>query len=276
VALNLDAEVRQAFTPAVEDTVDDLRDRALDLGHRCVVGEAELEVGHVLLTEAAPGALLGRDRLGFVPALADEVEERGCELVGTDRSGLAQQRWDERGLEIGGRLLFVLAVVRRLSLPPVEPIRRDQHQERGRSAAARSIKIVRGRCSIALCSFSWSSSKAAASAVSSATIRGKASPLRTRAPPVDARRLRGKTARSSTNWFGGTSTARSSARSGSRMTSPRTETGWPHTRHEGPLADPGSVSSAVNCCRVWSHWSPQTLRSTSTTSSKATARLLSR
>ena len=94
-------------------------------------------------------------------------------------------------------------------------------------------------------------------------MRDRAKPDRTCIPSVEANAVRGKSARSSTNWRGGTWTARSSARPSSIVTSPRTQTGCPQARSTGP----GPSIEAVSCRSPTSHSSPQTLRFTSTTSS---------
>ena len=184
---------------------------------------------------------------------------------------------DERGLELRGRLLLVLAVVCRLALAPVEPVRRAEHQRARAGARPRGVSRSCAEGGRARCGSSPGLPRRRPRRRSprprSAARRRPVAPLRRRSTSggsAGRRRAARRTGSAVRPRPGGAPGRRS------RMTSPRTETGWPHTRHEGPLAGPGRVSSAVSCCRVCSHWSPQTLRSTSTTSSKATATLLSR
>ena len=86
-------------------------------------------------------------------------------------------------------------------------------------------------------------------------------------PVVDVNAVRGMRVRSSTNCSAGTLTARSVARVPTISTSPRTHTGFPQARR----IFPGAVSMPTRRKSDCSHWSPQTFRLTSTTSSYATA-----
>ena len=85
------AEARQPLGPALEDRRDDSLDRLLERRDvRQAVTHGELEVGHVLVTEAAPRRPRGRhgNRLESPPA--DQVEERRRELVRARLAALAQ------------------------------------------------------------------------------------------------------------------------------------------------------------------------------------------
>src|SRR5207342_2923983 len=134
---------------ACEDRVDDGRDvllvgRQLDRRPR-----RELEVGDRLVLHAAPDALLGSDRGRLVVAAADQVEERRRELERADRAALAEKRWDERGLEVVGRLLLVLAVIRALALAAEDRVDdaedRERRPEREREQdQSGSPRVVRG------------------------------------------------------------------------------------------------------------------------------------
>ena len=66
--------------------------------------------------QAREGRLLGRNVLALVAAAADQIEERGGELVGAGVASLAGERRDERGRQIRGRLLLVTALVADLRL----------------------------------------------------------------------------------------------------------------------------------------------------------------
>ena len=94
------------------------------------------------LSQPAPDAALRRHALGLVAPATDQVEERRRELVRADPRPLRDERGHERGLQVGGRLLLVLAVVPDLELAPVAPVhevdereRRDQAEQAEQAAA---------------------------------------------------------------------------------------------------------------------------------------------
>ncbi len=137
----------------------------------------------------------------------------------------------------------------------------------GRSANAASTPSARSGWFFQSSMRSWSCWNASASASSSATIVSSPFPRATRMPAVEENARRGTSVRSSTNWRAGTDTARSVARRPASSTSPRTQTGFPQ-----PLRIlAGAFSAATRRASGSSHWSPQTFRFTSTTSSYATA-----
>ena len=88
------------------------------------------------MSEAAPDRALGGRRHGLVDASSDQVEERRRELVRAGLATFSEQRGDESGLGVGGRLLLVLAVVAGAELAAEEPEHRQDDQERrdGREA----------------------------------------------------------------------------------------------------------------------------------------------
>ena len=80
----------------------------------------------------------------LVVAAADQVEQRRGELVRADPRPLRDERGDERGLELGRRLLLVLAVVADVELAAVAPVheeheadRRDEREQREQRERAR-------------------------------------------------------------------------------------------------------------------------------------------
>ncbi len=82
------------------------------------------------LSQPAPDAALGRHALGLVAPAPDQVEERRGELVGADPRPLRDERRHERGLQLGGRLLLVLAVVPDVELAAVAPVHEVDERER--------------------------------------------------------------------------------------------------------------------------------------------------
>ena len=134
VRCDLLPEVREPFRAAADHAVHDGGDVLLVVGHRVGLPGRDLEVGHLLLAQAAPGRALGRHRLRGVDAAADQVEERGRELERPGLAALPQERRHERRLGVGRRLLLVLAVVARLRLAAEEPV-----DERARSRSAGTI-----------------------------------------------------------------------------------------------------------------------------------------
>jgi hypothetical protein len=126
-----------------------VRHGAFVAGELAVPTRAQLQVGHVLLSKAAPHAPLRGDRHRLVPPAANEVEERGGELEGPDRRALAQERRYQRRLELGGRLLLVLALVARPALPSEKPVRGgDDRQARkeggGQENQDRQRQVIEG------------------------------------------------------------------------------------------------------------------------------------
>ena len=127
-------EPRQPLGRPVENTRRPRRRRRVSHGVQvlCSAGR-ELEVGHALRPETTPDRPIGRRRLGFVDAPSNEVEERRRELVRPRLAALAKQRRHERRFGVGRRLLLVLPVVPRSSLPAQEPEHgRDDEQSRER------------------------------------------------------------------------------------------------------------------------------------------------
>ena len=168
------------------------------------------------------------------------------------------------GLGVGGRLLLVLAVVARPVLAPEEPVdgehdhqRRDQPEQRARRAGTAGDDAWRSS------TFAWSRSSSRRRAFSSPVIFARPCPDATVIPPVEAKAERGTSARSSTNWSAGTSSARS--RTGCRRAERRhgRTPGCPRRERPGPARSGSTVSLPSPVF----HSSPQTFRLTSTTSS---------
>ena len=178
--------------------------------------------------------LLRRDALGLVATAAGQVEEGRGELVRPDARTLRDERRHEGGVELGGRLLLVLAVVADLELAAVEAVDAVDERHRRHEPEERSRRSVRGRLSTASSIFSRSCSASWPTRPPRATILAKPLPLATRIPAVDVNAERGISARSSTHWFGGMSIARRTTMFPSILTSPRTWTGRPHARRITP------------------------------------------
>src|SRR6188508_2259788 len=133
VGLDALAELAQPVLAAREHRVDHLGYGRLEPRQRNArVPESELEVRDVLVAQAAPELALGRDRRRLVATAADQVEQRGRELVRARLRLLRDERWDKSGLGLGRRRLLVLAVVARRPLTPVEPPHASDEQERRR------------------------------------------------------------------------------------------------------------------------------------------------
>ncbi len=131
VVADLVAELGQGQGTLAQDPAEDLHDRALDgTGGPGGVSQADLQVGDLLAAQAGPGAPLHRHRLGDQGAPADQIEHRGNEVLGADPA-LPQQSPDQRRGMVGGRLLFVLAIVGDLRLPTVAAVD-HRHRDRGR------------------------------------------------------------------------------------------------------------------------------------------------
>ena len=98
-------------------------------------------------TACRPGRALGRDALGLVATAADQVEEGRGELVRADARPLRDERRHERRVELGRRLLLVLAVVADLHLAAVEAVdavdeRHRRHEPEQREQEQRARKVV--------------------------------------------------------------------------------------------------------------------------------------
>jgi len=224
-------ELRQALGSVGEHVVHDVRDRLLERGEPHVgIALADLQVGHRLAAEASPLLLVRRHGRRLVAPAPEQVEQRRRELERARVAVLAQQGRYERGLEVRGRLLLVLAVVLGLPLAPGPPPdgqndrERRQHpegeQEQGRPAHV-LLRVV-DPAAIAR------EALVVGPLLAKDPLQGL--PLRTCAPAVEVRRDRGKSTRSSTNCPAGTSSARRSEIRGSLVVSPRTQAGWPKTR----------------------------------------------
>ena len=134
VVLDLAAELRQPLRAVGEDVVDDVRDGRLPRGELDRRSVRELEIGDVLVPEAAPDAALGRDLARVVVAAPDQVEDRRGELERARLAALPQQRRDERRLGVRRRLLLVLAVVACADLASEAPEDERRDGERGQDA----------------------------------------------------------------------------------------------------------------------------------------------
>ena len=149
VALDRLPKLGEPLALALDHRIDHLGHGRLEVGQlQCRVAHGHLKVGNVLVAEPAPDLALGRDGDRLVAAAADQVEERRRELVRAGRLLLAQQRRHERRLGVGRRLLLVLAVVARLSLPPVdEP---DERHQRCRGAEPQEQQVEERSADVAL------------------------------------------------------------------------------------------------------------------------------
>ena len=271
LALVLDpvAESREVLRPPVEHAVDDVGDLALPRARAAgpYAGEsARSDTVSCLRPPQIERSVVVR--LGRVDALADQVEERRRELVRARLAALAEQRRYERGRRVGRRLLLVLAVVAGSSLASEEPEHGEEDEERRnrRQQRARRARYEEGGPSARRSARCRARNARRPPAPRRGSRRGRFRGRRA-CLPVEENAERGMTVRSSTYWCAGTLTARSVACVPASSTSPRTHTGFPHARS----ISPGARSTATRRESGSAHWSPQTLRFTSTTSSYATA-----
>ncbi len=132
VGADAGSELAEGLRPLVEDPRDHFEDvgvvRAEPLGS---VARSDFQVGDLLLAQAHPRGLLDAHRPGFEHPAPDQVEDGGGEgrLVGP---ALGEQRPDDGGRVLAGRLLLVLAVVVHpwLAPEPQVPEQRQRRQER--------------------------------------------------------------------------------------------------------------------------------------------------
>ena len=188
------------------------------------------------VSQPAPDAALGRHALGLVAPAPDQVEERRGELVRADPRPLRDERGHERGLQVGGRLLLVLAVVPDVELAAVAPVHEvDEARAPGSGRAGRAAAACAGDCR---------PPRRSAPGLARSRLRRRPPPRRSaraRSPRGRSRRpgsagTRAERARDPRpTCSGGMSSARKSACSPSIVTSPGTDTGWPQARVIGAL-----------------------------------------
>ncbi len=219
----------------------------------------------VSVSQAAPDRALGRRRHGLVDASADQVEERRRELV---RAGLAAL----------ARAASGRARARCRSAAPARTRGRSPCGARGRGTRTppddeERRDASRGRATTRPRPDRMRLQRVDAVVVGLVALRVgelllhdpvERVPRSTRMPDVDVNAVRGMSVRSSTNWCAGTSTARSVARVPDELD----VAAHPHGLAPGAEDLPRATSRSRRAGeRRSSHWSPQTLRLTSTTSS---------
>ena len=173
------------------------------------LARGHLEVGELLRVEAAPGRALGGRGRRVVRLAPDQVEERRRELERARAAALREQARHEGGRGVGRRLLLVLAVVAGAPLASVEP----PDGERGpRPPGASRSRAARAAATTGDASRSRSARGRARTPVRRLPPRRPLGPSplppATFMPAVERNAERGTSARSSTNWWAGTSTAR--------------------------------------------------------------------